>query len=407
MRISAAVVGLVVIGTIGFLLAPSIRIKSANGATNPPNTGIGVIRLGGGNWGSLSNVDKYSAFLVSSGNANAAGSQTGRALMYACGTNMPSDSTSSECGVSYSEALANNWILKDSSGNPVHYKGSSPVLTDIGSSAYQQRFVAAIDADLRTHPGVDGVFIDDVTGSLIGSGTPVSPLYPDDANYRAAMLSFLRAVGPALKAKGWYVAVNASILDGAIESTTGTAWDGSQYIWWVNQIAPYVDGITMEHWQQNWDGSDSVRVSGSTGTQAWDGWERIPAAVQRRHRDFFALDRGRLDDANKAAYLRASFLLNWRRGSSFLYTDDYDGSGDPWERVAEPDIGLPTGPARRVGTGFRRTFTRGVVVVNPSPTSAQTFNFRVRYETGGRTGARTITLAPATGLVLRRFGRSR
>src|SRR5262249_25315544 len=161
------------------------------------------------------------------------GSQTGRALMYACGTNMPSDSTSAECGVSYSDALANNWILKDSSGNPVHYKGSSPVLTDIGSTAYQQAFVTAIDADLRTHPGFAGVFIDAGTGSLIGSGTPVSPLYPDDANYRAAMLSFIKAVGPALKAKGWYVSVNASILDGAIESTTGTAWDGSQYIWWV------------------------------------------------------------------------------------------------------------------------------------------------------------------------------
>ena len=208
----------------------------------PVKLDAGLIRTGSGNWRKLAHVNQYGVIVTSAGNARYARRQPGRILLYACGTNMPSDSTSAECGVSYADALANNWILKDSSGNPVHYKGTSSVLTDIGNSAYQQRFIADIDADLRTHPGVDGVFIDDVTGSLIGSGTPVSPTYPSNASYRAAMLSFVKAVGSALKAKGWYISVNASILDGAIESTTGTAWDGSQFIWWVNQIGPYIDG---------------------------------------------------------------------------------------------------------------------------------------------------------------------
>ena len=161
--------------------------------------------MGGGNWGTLSNTSSYNVLLVSSGNANAAGALSARSLMYACGTNMPSDGTSAECGVSYADAVANGWILKDSSGNPVHYKGTSAVLTDVGNAAYQQRFVSDIDADLRTHPGVDGVFIDDVTGSQFGGGTPVAAKYPSDASYRAAMLSFMKAIGPALKAKGWYV----------------------------------------------------------------------------------------------------------------------------------------------------------------------------------------------------------
>jgi Hypothetical glycosyl hydrolase family 15 len=402
MRIPVSVLGLVLVATLGFVLSRS-SMNVAQGATSPPFTGIGVVRFGGGNWGSLTNTSKYSALIVSAGNANSAGAQAGRALMYACGTNMPSDSTSAECGVSYSDALANDWILKDASGNPVHYKGTAAVLTDIGNSAYQQRFIADIDADLRTHPGIDGVFIDDVTGSLIGSGTPVSTKYPDNASYRAAMLSFVRAVGPALKAKGWYVSVNASILDGAIESTTGTAWDGSQYIWWVNQIAPSVDGIAMEHWQQNWDSTDSVRTTGSTGSQAWDGWQRVAVAVQARHKDFLAVEQGPLDDTSKATYLRASFLLAWKPGGGFfLYTDDYDGDGDPWNRVANPAIGRPVEAAQRVGVGFRRTFSRGIVILNPSPATAQTFEFRRRYVLSAGVATRSVTLPPKSGLILRR-----
>ena len=40
----------------------------------------------------------------------------------------------------------------------------------------------------------------------------------------------------------------------------------------------YPNGIAEEHWQQNWDSSDSVRASGNAGNQAWDGWQRIVSA---------------------------------------------------------------------------------------------------------------------------------
>ena len=125
-------------------------------------------------------------------------------------------------------------------------------------------------------PGWTDFRIDDVTGSLFGS-TPLSTKYPTSASFRAAMLSFMNAVGPALRAKGWFVGVNASINDNAIESATGPAWDGTQYIWWVKQIAADIDGITMEHWQQTWNSGDPVRTSGSTGSQGWDGWQRLPS----------------------------------------------------------------------------------------------------------------------------------
>ena len=274
----------------------------------------GLIRTGGGNWHTLTHTNRYAVIVTSSGNARYARRQPGRILLYSCGTNMPPDSTSASCGVSYADAVANNWILKDASGNYVRYRGRYPVLLDIGNPWYQQRFISDIDANLRSHPGVDGVFIDDVTGNLMGGGTVIPARYRDNASYRAAMLSFVKAVGSALKAKGWYVTVNASIVDGTIESATGPSWDGSQYIWWVNRIGQYVNGINMEHWQQNWDGSASVRVSGSAGNQAWQGWQRVPSAVHALRRDFYAMDAGALTDVKKAAYLRASFLLASRPG---------------------------------------------------------------------------------------------
>src|SRR5207249_2604678 len=105
----------------------------ARGATGPI-PGIGLVRFGGGNWSTLTNLDKYSVMIVGAGGANSAGYQPGRSLMYACGANMPPDSSSAACGVSYTDAVANNWILKDASGNYVRYHGGSPVLTDIGST---------------------------------------------------------------------------------------------------------------------------------------------------------------------------------------------------------------------------------------------------------------------------------
>ena len=362
--------------------------------------------MGGGNWHTLTHTNQYGVIITSSGNAAYARRQPGRILLYACGTNTPSDTTSAGCGVSYADAMANNWVLKDASGKPIRYKATSSVLLDIGDTAYQRRFVADINADLRKHPGLDGVFIDDVTGSLIGNGTAIPAKYRDNASYRAAMLAFLKAIGPALRAKGWYVAVNASILDEGIESVTGPAWDGTQFIWWVKAIRPYVNGINMEHWEQNWDGTDSVRVSGSAGNQAWDGWLRVASTVQGLGKDFFAMAEGALTDVKKAAYLRASFLLAWKPGrGAFFYTDHYSGKGDPWTLVGTPRVGRPLAPKVRVGVGFRRTFTGGVVVLNPSASQAQAFGFRRTYLMPDGTVTRSVFVPPGSGLVLKRARR--
>jgi putative glycosyl hydrolase-like family 15 (GHL15) protein len=395
-------VGLSRLAAAGNTMVSGVQPEIAGDAiTGSPKVRLdaGLIRLGSGNWSGVTNANRYGVIVTSAANANSAGAQPGRVLLYACGSNTPPDQTSALCGVSFAYAAAKGWILKDDNQNYVHYRGQYPVLLDIGNRSYQQRFITDIINDLRAHPGIDGVMIDDVVGSLITA----SAKYPDNASYRDAMLSFLRAVGPALKAKGWYVGVNASILDGPAEAFTGPAWDGSQYIWWVRRIARYVDGINMEHWQQNWDSSASVRTSGPTGSQAWEGWQRVPSVVHHLGKDFYAMETGSLTDVGKASYLRASFLLAWKVGAgAFFYSDAYAGKGNPWRLVATPFIGRPAGPRRREGVGFRRTFTRGTVVVNPSPSVSLTFGFRRKYLMPDGTATTSVTLPPASGLVLGR-----
>src|SRR3989442_10600701 len=68
-----------VLGTDANARSPKVRLDA------------GLVRLGSGNWSGLTNAHRYGVIVASAANANFAGAQPGRALMYACGTNIPSD----------------------------------------------------------------------------------------------------------------------------------------------------------------------------------------------------------------------------------------------------------------------------------------------------------------------------
>ena len=78
--------------------------------------------------------------------------------------------------------MANNWLLKDANGKYVPYGHgySNEYLADIGNRSYQRRFISEMDADMRGHRGVDGVFIDNVIGSLITVRTSTETTPPID-----------------------------------------------------------------------------------------------------------------------------------------------------------------------------------------------------------------------------------
>jgi hypothetical protein len=409
-------------------MAVAVLSPPTSGGTVPVRSaselrsGIGLVRWGGGsgpsnNWRALTNMNRYSVVLVGAANAPAAAGLPGRSLLYACGVNVPTASWSGTCGVSWTTAVAKGWILKDASGNYASFDGGDGFyLADVGNPSYQRAWLGQMLALLHRYRGIDGVLIDNVIGSTIYPPDPPAT-YPDNASYRAAMKSFMDYVGPALQAKGYYVDVNASMIDTTTpgwQASFGNQCDGSQFIWWYHLLARDVRAFTTESWEMNWDSSGSIRLSGTASCdQNWDGWQRLVARVQGMGKDFIPLTSGPGDAGGvaKSTYLKASFLLDYNGGTSaFVYAAGgptvYSGSADDWMGGAPwtYNLGRATGGKTRVGVGWRRDFRSGTVVLNPNPVSSQTFPLAATYilPDGSRTTA--VTLDPGSALILRLAG---
>lgn len=127
--------------------------------------------------------------------------------------------------------------------------------------------------------GFSGVFMDEVD--------PVTP----------GMLSFIRAIGPPLKAAGILTIANCShFISGDPGSNDGSVWRQ-----WASQVGQSVSHVMLEYWQQF--GHSPVETQLRTIAEFWAGWQLCVAAV--RPAAFIALSYG--NDAN-LIYGRASML---------------------------------------------------------------------------------------------------
>ena len=383
------------------------------GSASARPSGIGLIGLGDGLATRPTALARYNVVIVGQQAARVVARFDGRAFLYACGVNIPQTSWSDTCGVSWEAAVANHWLLRDASGNYVPFGDGVSYLADVGNPAYQRAFAAALLRILSSDPGIDGVMIDNVSGSLIQP----SATYPSDAAYRGATRSLVAAAAATLHAHHRRIAVNASMTDGSTRNwpkVLGNPCDGTQLLWWYRRLAPYVDVFVDENWEMNWDGSGSVRFSGTAAcTQNWDGWQRLVGAVQRMRKTFVAVTSGGADPVGtaRATYLRASFLLDYDGGpSAFIYAPGGLGnySAPPVGPTAEPwnvDIGPAHRRKQHVGVGWRRDFAHGVVVIDPSPTAAQRFSLGRAFMLPDGTRVRSITLQPGTAAILRAASR--
>jgi hypothetical protein len=220
--------------------------------------------------------------------------------------------------------------------------------------------------------------------------------YPTQQAWAAAQLSFLAAVGPALRAHGYYVLVNAS---GYIPGDQASD-DGSSTAAWWRLLAPYVNGLLNEYYQQISDGSDALRSAGGAWNQNWDGWQRLVATAQSLGKDFVGIAYGPSSDTQRMSYAKASFLLDWNgRGGAFIYEPE-DHDANPWNPAWTANIGQPAAAKRRVGDGWLRRYSAGLTLVNPNPDHSQSFHLDSSYLTPDGETVTTITLPPTTGLIL-------
>ena len=362
---------------------------AAGGAT----PGIGVIRWGS-SFSQASGYDRYSYVDVTPGDADDAGRLSTKSLVYMSGTSVQ---TSWSTGVSYSEALANNWLLKDANGQYLRNTAYGAYVGDIGNPAYQQRFISNVAALLAAN-GNEGVHIDDVlmTPVLLTSG--VFPAkYPTQQSWENAMVSFIQAVGQGLRSRGYYVLAQAI---GYIPGDAPGSNDGTTNARFWSRLAPYVSGLLSEYWEQLPNDPTKLRPSGtSSWTQYWDGWLDQIDAAQNNGADFFAYMYGTSSSVNIMRYGKASFLLKWDGGGGgFIYQTT---SGDPWNLEWTMDIGQPSASRYQVGVGWRRNYSGGTVILNPSPSTSQTFALGGTYTRPDGTAVSSVTLGPVSALILK------
>jgi Hypothetical glycosyl hydrolase family 15 len=326
----------------------------------PPLEATGVIR-----WGDLfrkaSGYNRYAYVIVGPADARAAARLVGRSLVYTSGTSIYK---SWSAGMTYQEALANQWLLKDSSGTYVMNAQYGAFVGDIGDPSYQKRLIANQLALLRKN-GNDGVFLDDVLASPLGLNGSFPAKYPTHEAWESAMVSFTAALGTALRARGYYVLANATAwIPGDTASQTI-----DRYPHFYEALAPHVNGLVNEYWMQNPSAVSVLRSTGTDWQQNWDAWHSLLTVTQNAGADFFGLTYGTATNIRAMRYGRASFLLDWNgRGGAFIYfTTDHD---DPYHPMWVKQIGRPVTPKLERAPGvWQRTFERGIVTLNTTNTS--------------------------------------
>jgi hypothetical protein len=372
-----------------FLLARAIKGHARTSTTRKPpssrgSSGIGLLNYGG-HLASFTHNSLYHLVVGDAwdGDAKVLASGPGLGLAYFSGADV---NTGYSTGVPYSQASQNGWLLRNSSGSLLVNKGyPSNYVGDVGSAAYQRAWIANVEKYLAGHPGIDGIFIDDVVFDLRDLASTEAAKYSTQPQWGGAMLSFVEAVHAALHRKGYYVAVNAS---GYIPGDANSNTSANTQTWW-RKLGPYVDGLMNEYYDETPTGTDQLRTSGTAWYQGWSSWQQLIGLAQSMGDDFIGLEKGSSTNTTAMTYGKASFLLEWNGGGSvFMYSAR---GSDPTNGAWTTNIGKPARAKVRVGAGWERAYTGGTVLVNPSASASQTFTVK----------GKSYTLAPTTARILK------
>jgi Hypothetical glycosyl hydrolase family 15 len=308
-------------------------------------------------------------------------------------------------GVTKAQAVAKGWALKDSAGNYLVNQGyPANYILDVGNPAAQAQWLANARAWLAGNPGVDGIFVDDVYYNITALTGKVPAMYPSQPAWQAAMTSFCQNVLQPLKQQGYYVVANTS----AFISGDGRSDTGQLLGIWQAIVGPIVGAVQSEYFVTN-PSDDSLRPDGTAYNQNWAGWQGLLAQAQNSGYDLIAVTHDPTPSTYTTAvrharmlYGKASFLLDWRGGTStfeFLYDQ---ALADPWDVYWTTNIGTPAAGKVAVGVGWARAFSDGLVLVNPSPSASQTFKLPAGTftEPDGSTVTGSLSLSATTAMIL-------
>ncbi len=310
---------------------------------------------------------------------------------YSCNNGVDDALLPTGVGYCYSDKNHPEWFLTDAAGKRIQSCAwSSLWLMDVGNASYQQAWLDNVAAEAKAR-GFDGVMLDDVNQSQTGHlcGRTIAK-YPQAADFTAAMSSFMAKVGPGLSGKGLLVMPNIFIANWW-EPSGIAAWDA---------FVSNSSGAVQEYFTK-W-GMDSGQWFTDDGGyhNDWTYRQDFLRRTQAAGKIFVGLTYAPSTDLRSMRYARASFLADWNGGPSALsFEPTTPEQQDPYNSIWTEDLGSPLGAKYKVGLAWRRDFSGGVIVVNPS-TSQQTVSLGGTFSTLSGELVTSATLGSADAAIL-------
>jgi Hypothetical glycosyl hydrolase family 15 len=292
-----------------------------------------------------------------------------------------------------------SWRLHDSTGTVLRFRDEHAFLqpANVGRGSYQRQCLHRLERIKQD--GYDGILADDVNVAPghgldeAGGGTSIAE-YPTDDAYGEAVVQALRRIGPDAERLGLLVIPNVAAEPGTPAQRARTL-----------ELVRASSGLFWEFWTR-WNGAGP-----GMGEAVWEASVTLAQAVQQLGKPFLAntyQGSGPSGAAAEQQYAAASFWLAWdgRQDSAW----GYNLPGRPeasYSAAWGPDLGAPLEPDRvAVGVGWRRRYTAGIAIANPSPSREQRFELHARYRRPDGVPVTTVVLPPLSGMVLVAGGRT-
>ena len=300
--------------------------------------------------------------------------------------------TQEEAAAHDASVPGDSWRLHDRAGRIVRFRDEHTFLqpANIGRQSYQRQCLRRLER-VRAD-GYDGILADDVNVSpghgLGGAGATSIAEYPTGAAYGEAMLQALGRVGPQAERLGLLVIPN-------VAAEPGTPAQRAQTL----RLVRAGSGLFWEFWTR-WNGTGP----GMSGAD-WEATVALAQAAQQLGKPVLAntyQGPGPDGSAAEQQYAAASFWLAWDGHQDSAW--GYNVPGHPQDAFSPawgPDLGAPVDADRvPVGVGWRRRYTAGIAIVNPSPSQQQRFDLHARYRRSDGSTATSVVLPPLSGMVL-------
>lgn len=296
-------------------------------------------------------------------------------------------------GVGYCDANQNHpeWFLTDPAGSRLSSLYFQQAwMMDVGNPGYQARWLSNVLADVRSG-GWDGVMLDDTNADMGWHlhGRTIAR-YPTSAAWRAATRSMLATVGPALRNAGFLAIPNLS---------TPWASDYDAQATWSDWLQ-FTSGALQEYYSK-WGSTSSGWFAGND----WTFRQRFQTLTEQAGKIFLGLTYAPKGDERSMTWARANFLLfdEPGNGGALVFEATDPEAQDPYSASWTADVGTPLAPRFQVGSAWRRNFSGGTVVVNPTSSSVNV-SLGASYVTLGGSVTSSVTLGPTSGAILRSTG---